>query len=157
MNVLYAKTILYAFPHLEALAEQIDRLVEKKALGSMNDFSPALEQYEKIINLIEQKTVLFRLEILMEKVLKKFTQDELDCLDYKYFKRNKKEYFIGFDATSRNYFRKQIRIALKVAKAIESYGFTDQIFKEKCLSIEFFASLFKRVKEREQANDKTVK
>ena len=113
MNVLYAKSILYAYPNIEAIADQIDDLVEKKALASMTDFSPAVEQCQKIIDLTEQKVELFKLQILVEKILKSFTEDEMHCLDYKYFKRKPKDYYQGFDTSSRNYFRKQNRIVKK--------------------------------------------
>lgn len=155
MNELYAKTILYAYPHLTALAEQIDELVEKRALASMTDYSPALEQFNKIIDLTEQKTILFKLEIVTDKILKKFTETELDYLDYKYFKRKAKEYYEGFDASSRTYFRRQIRLAERFALALEKQGITDKVFEEKCLSCEFFSALYKRVVERENSINKT--
>ena len=47
MNVYYAKTVLYAYANVDAVVEQIDELVEKKALSSMRDFSPCEEQCEK--------------------------------------------------------------------------------------------------------------
>lgn len=149
MNILYAKSVLYAYPNLEAIALQIDELVEKKALGSMTDFSPALEQYQSIINLTEQKTVLFELEILTEKILKKFTEEENDLLDYKYFRKKKKEDFANFDTSSRAYFRKQIKVAEKFAEQLERAGFNDKAFEERCLEIEFFKQLYKRVIEHE--------
>ncbi|MBE7089446.1 MAG: hypothetical protein E7362_01420 [Clostridiales bacterium] len=151
MNILYAKSVLYAYPNLESIAEQIDELVIKKALGSMTDYSPAIEQCLKIINLTEQKTVLFELDLLTEKILSKFTKDEMDCLDYKYFKRRPKEYYKEFDSSSRSYFRKQIRIAKKFAEKLEKAGFNDKAFEEKCLQIEFFVQLLKKVNEREKA------
>lgn len=158
MNILYAKSVLYAYPHLESIAEQIDELVMKKALGSMTDYSPATEQCLKIINLTEQKTVLFELDILTEKILSKFTKDEMDCLDYKYFKRRPKEYYKEFDSSSRSYFRKQIRLAKKFSEKLEKAGFNDGVFEEKCLQIEFFVQLLKKVSEREEAiAEKAVK
>ena len=158
MNILYAKSVLYAYPHLEAIADQIDELVMKKALGSMTDYSPATEQCQKIIDLTEQKTVLFELEILTEKILTKFTTDEMDCLDYKYFKKHPKEYYKEFDSSSRTYFRKQIRLVKKFTEKLEKAGFNDKVFEEKCLQIDFFVQLLKKVKEREESiAEKVVK
>ena len=154
MNVLHAKSILYAYPNLETIATQIDELVMKRALGSMSDFSPAIEQYERIIDLTEQKTVLFELEILTEKILKTFSKEEIDCLDYKYFKGKPKEYYSNFDSSSRNYFRRQVRVAQKFADRLEKLGFTDRDFEEKCLKIDFFKQLLKRVKEHEELCNK---
>ena len=49
MNVYYAKSVLYAYPHIEQITEQIDELVERKALSSMTDYSPCEEIAQKII------------------------------------------------------------------------------------------------------------
>ena len=86
MNVIFAKTALYAYPNIMAITEQIDELVEKKALCSMNDFSPALEQFNKIADLTEQKKVMFALKLHLDDVIAKLTKEEIDCLEYKYFK-----------------------------------------------------------------------
>ena len=124
MNVYYAKTALYAYPNIEAVAEQIDELVEKKALSSINDYSPAVEQCEKIIDFTFQKDALFALKIRLEEVLKGLNQLERDCLEYKYFKRKPKEYFIGFDFESRGYFRRQIKLAQKSPTRCQRAGRT---------------------------------
>jgi hypothetical protein len=108
MNVYYAKSVLYAYPHIEQITEQIDELVERKALSSMTDYSPCEEIPGKIIEFTEKKKTFIKLYTITEKVLKRFKLDELDCLDYKYFKQKPKEYYKDFDAVSRGYFRKQI-------------------------------------------------
>lgn len=150
MNVYYAKSVLYAYPHLEAIMEQLDELVERKALCSMNDYSPCLEIAEKILDFTAQKDVFITLKILSDKVLKKFNGDELDCFDYKYFKQKPKEYYIGFDAESRGYFRKQIRIAKKFAELLEHLGATDEWFEKNCMRMDFFKDMYKRVIEHEK-------
>ena len=150
MNVYYAKCVLYAYPHIEAIIGQIDELVERKALYSMNDFSPCIEIAEKILEFTNQKDVYIALKIAVDKVLKKFTEDELDCFDYKYFKQRPKEDFVGFDAESRNYFRKQVRIAKKFAERLEKVGATDEWFEENCMSMDFFKEMYKRVIEHEK-------
>ena len=54
MNVIFAKTALYAYTNLEAVADQIDELVEKKALSSISDYSPAIEQCHKMQIIIQR-------------------------------------------------------------------------------------------------------
>ena len=157
MNVYYAKTALYAYPNLEAVAEQIDELVEKKALSSINDYSPAVEQCEKIIDFTFQKDALFALKIRLREVFDKLTELEKDCLEYKYFKRKPKEYFIGFDFESRGYFRRQVKLAKKIAIELEKGGADDKWFEENCLSMDFFKELLKRVIERESNTRKNKK
>lgn len=154
MNIRYTKTALYAYPNLQAIAEQIDELVEKKALSSMCNYTPALEQCEKIVDFTYQKDVLFALNIYVEEALKDISQLEMDCLEYKYFKRKEKEYFVGFDAESRGYFRRQIRIIKKLSEKLEKAGATDAWFEQNCLQMDFFKELLKRVIEHENSTKK---
>lgn len=154
MNVLYAKVILYAYAHLEDVAEQIDEIVEKRALSSAMDYTPAFKQYEKIVTLTYQKQVLLSLKLCADEGLKGFSETEKQCLDYKYFHRLKKEDYFGFDPASRNYFRLQIRLAKKFAANLEKAGFTDERFETECLTADFFREMLKRVKERENLSRK---
>ncbi len=154
MNVLFAKAILYAYSHLEEVCLQIDDLVLKKALSSMGDTSPAIYQYEKIIDFTEQKKVIINLSLVCDKILKRFSDRELDLLDYKYFKKRDKEYYKDFDYLSRTYFRQQIKVALKFASYLEKSGIDDVYFIKKCLPINFFKELLIRVKEKELLAEK---
>ena len=149
MNIYYAKTALYAYANLLTISEQIDDLVEKKALASMRDFTPAIEQCEKIVNLTYQKDCLFALKLYLDEVLSKLSKEQLDCLEYKYFKRKPKEYFDGFDFESRAYFRRQKKLAEKIALSLDKLGATNAWFEENCLSMDFFKELLKRTIEHE--------
>lgn len=151
MNVYYAKTALYAYPNIQAVADQIDELVEKRALSSMTDFTSVVNQCEKILDLTAQKDGLFALKLHIEDVLKQLDAEQLDCIEYRYFKRKPKEYFEGFDFDSRTYFRKQAKLAIKVAKQLENNGATDKWFEENCLVMDFFKELYKRTIEHEKS------
>lgn len=154
MNVLYAKVALYSYSHLESIAEQIDEVVEKKAYSSSMNFSPAIKQYQDIIDLTYQKQIVFALGLCVKDALKTFSEQELFYLDYKYFKKRKKEDYANLDVTSRGYFRLQVRLSEKFAKALEKAGFSDERFEKECLSIDFFREMLKRVKEKENLNRK---
>ena len=154
MKVLYAKVVLYAYAHLDALAEQIDEIVEKKAFSSSMNFTPALTQFESILDLTYQKDIVFALQLCAKNALESFTEREKDFLDYKYFHLKPKSYYEGFDASSRGYFRTQVRLADKFAKFLEKAGCSDSRFEDECLSIEFFREMLTRVKERENLNRK---
>ena len=154
MNVYYTKTALYAYPNLQAIADQIDELVEKKALASINDYSSAVTQCEKIIDFTAQKDALFALKLRLDDVMKKLLDGEKMCLEYKYFKRMPKEYFIGYDFESRGYFRKQQRLANKIANVLEKAGGTDEWFEKTCLTMDFFKELLKRTIEHEKSYSK---
>lgn len=157
MNELFAKCVLYAYPNTEALCDQIDELVEKKAFASINDYSPALSQCEKIVELTEHKDMLRDLKDKVEKVLRGFSENELKLLDYKYFKKLPKSDFDDFDCVSRSYFRRQVRVAAKFAKKIGDEGVTDEYFKKYFMTTDFFSELYKRVCEREISNNKNKK
>lgn len=154
MNVLYAKTALYSYAHFKAIAEQIDEVVEKKAFSSSVNFSPAESQCREIIDLTYQKQIIFALWLCVKDALKGFTEKEMLCLDYKYFRKRRKEDYAGLDCSSRGYFRLQARLAEKFAAALEKAGYSDERFENECLSVEFFREMLKRVKEKENLNRK---
>lgn len=154
MNLNYAKVALYAYPNLEAIMEQIDDLVEKKAYASMNDFQPCEVQCEKIIRLTEQKDIIIQMKITIDKLIKKFSSEEYDLLDYKYFMKKDRKYFDDKDTSSRKYFRKQISVAKKFAQYLEKAGYDDLKFQKECFKIEFFRELLKRVIEHEKLSRK---
>ncbi len=154
MKTVYAKCILYAYSNLDSILEQIDVLVEKKALASMDDFTPCIEQCEKVIALIEQKDVIIDLKIKCDNILTKFTEEEKDCLDYRYFKQKPKDYYIDFDFVSRAYFRKQLKVLEKACRLLEKAGLSDSQFENTVLKIDFFAELLRRVKMQEQSQSR---
>ncbi len=154
MNIYYTKTVLYAYGNIEAVKEQIDDFVERKALSSMSDYTPCIEQCESILNYTAQKLILIELKELVGGVLKKLSSYELDCLDYKYFKQKPKEYYSGFDCESRGYFRRQVSLVKKLGTCFENVGLTDEWFKKNCLTTNFFKELLKRVENQEKQNYK---
>ena len=154
MNVIYAKTILYAYAGMEKTIEQIDELVEKGALASFNDFTPCLAQCEKIIELIFQKDTLAVLKRTVDVVLKRFDLDELKYFDYKYFKKKPRSFYKDFDASGRAYFRKQVKLAALFAERLERLGVDDAWFEEYCLKTDYFKELFSKVKELEVKSKK---
>lgn len=154
MNIIYAKTLLYAYPNVKALLAQIDELIEKKALASMTDFSPALEQCEKIIELTEHKKILIKVYLVLKKALERFSGLDITCIEYKYFKNLPKERFKDFDFSGRAYFRRQNKIIKTLSNMLDKTELTDTFFEEKCLSINFFKELKKRVIEHEILSNK---
>lgn len=154
MKILYAKTILYVYPNVESVIEQIDELVEKKAITSMNDYSPCLSQCEKITELTRQKREFIYLKNVLDRVLERLSEEEKVYLEYKYFKRKNKRDLGDYDFTSRNYFRKQIKLARKIANSLEKKGFDDAYFEKNLLCVEFMNEFCKRVEEQETLSRK---
>ncbi len=154
MNIYYTKTVLYAYANIEAVKEQIDDFVERKALSSMSDYTPCIEQCESILNYTAQKVALIELKEIVSKVLKKLSDYELNCLDYKYFKQKPKEFYKDFDCESRGYFRRQVCLIKKIADLFENVGLTDEWFKKNLLTSNFFKEMLKRVEQQEKQNYK---
>lgn len=149
MRINYTKAIMYAFYNIEAVKEQIDEIVEKKALASMTDCSPCDEQCEKILNYMAQKVALNELKNKVKLILRGLSSYELDLLDYKYFKQKPKEYFASMDTEGRTYFRKQTNVVNKVASLCEMVGISNEWFEKNFLEMNFFRQILKRVDENQ--------
>ena len=119
MNTLYTKVLLYTYPNISSLIDQIDELVEKKAISSMDSTLPCIEICNSVINLIKEKDLYLKLMVVLEDVLKTLSEDEMLCVEYKYFLEKDKFKHIDFDYTSKQYFRRQNAIIEKVRKRIE--------------------------------------
>lgn len=154
MNVIYTKTILHIYAVAQSVIDQLDELAERKALSSMGDFSPCLEQCKKIIDLKNQKNLILYIQKIINKILSKLTVEQIDLLDYKYFKKKPKEHYDNFDYYSRTYFRNQIKVISIISEKLDKYGLTDNWFMENCLAIDFFKEMLKRVQEKEKLSNK---
>ena len=158
MNNIFVKSILYTYSVIDDLCAQMDDLVVRRAVSSMQNFSPADKQFEKVITLTEQKKTLILVCKVLEEVMETLSEEERDLLDYKYFKKKPKSYYKDFDYLSRSYFRRQSVLVDKISVRFENRGINDAFIKEKCLSIKFFREMIKRVAEREDlANKNTPK
>ena len=160
MKTNYIKTILYSFPQIEKVQNQIDEVIKNKAMASMEDNSPCDEQCEKILNLLAQKVILDDIKRKIKLLNRGLTDNEKDLLAYKYFKNKPYSYFIDKDVSSRNYFRKQANVLKKISDIFEMMGLNDKWFEEKCLTTPYFEQQLKRVEESERirnANSKRKK
>lgn len=150
MNNLYAKTVLYLYPCIDKVNEQIDELLYKKALSSKDDFSPCIVLCEKMAELGVQNARLLMLKAEVAGILGDFTREERAIFGYRYF-HEKGAGAEGFvDSYSRTYFRKQERALNKFADALEERGFTDERFESEYLAVDFIRELYRRVKIREE-------
>lgn len=157
MNALYVKCILYAYPVLDKIIAQTDTLVERRALASMNDFSPCASQCELILDLTKRKQSFIDLKLACDSILKRFSSEEMKCLDFKYFKQKPKEIYSGMDTYSRSYYRKQTKILVAFGELLEESGMTDEMFEERYLINEFLQAVYKRVNLKEQEELKLEK
>lgn len=157
MNTLYTKVLLYAYPNIESLIDQIDELVEKKAITSMDSTLPCIEICNSMISLIKEKDLYLDLMVTLDGIFEGLTEYEKMCIEYKYFLVRDKQKFANFDYVSKQYFRSQNKILEKVRKRLEKKGYDDVFFKEKYMPIKFFKALLRGVKEREKYINKNKK
>ena len=154
MKTVYAKAILYSYSNLDRLCEAIDRHVEQRALSSINDCSPAIEQYEKIIAHMSQKDLIYDLKAVVELILPMFSEEERSYIEYKYFKKQSDKGEVKPEFKTRKYYRRQIKLAEKFAKWLKLHGIDDKKFEEKYLKIDFFRQLIRKVEEHEMQRAK---
>lgn len=157
MNLYYAKTILYAYPNIEVLAEQIDEVVERKAISSMMDFRPCLEQCYSLLDLTYYKDCLFSLKLIVEDIISILKAKDLELVEYKYFHSKKREDLIYVDINTRSYYRRQAKIVDKIALMLENRGINNAYFEEKYLCSDFFKELLERIMAHEKSYEKARK
>ena len=145
----YEKVLLYAYPHLEDLARQIDKLVLKRALSSFSNYTSCESQCERILGMSDQKVRLLALKSRLDEILIRLTDYEIELLEYKYFKRKPKSSFSDFDSTSRQFFRRQLKLTEKISALLNRVGMTEKWFNENYLDIDFMNLLLARVIEYE--------
>ncbi len=145
MKERYAKTLLYAYPNLQKLIDRIDSLVDKKALSSMTDTTDCLSQCEKIVKLTVQKGLVFETKYYLEKILMRLGEEQRAYIEYKYFKRQNKEYFKNVDLTSRNYYRKQKRLLAYICECLDWLGLNDLWFEKRAKRIPYIRKLLTAV------------
>lgn len=134
MNMYYAKAALYAYPNLCDASLNLKDLIVKKALYSRNDLRPADTQCEEIIQMQALRMALMNLKRMIDQVLSRFDQVELDSLDRRYFKQKPQKYYdeINFDYSSRKYFRDLLKIEKRFAARLERLGADDKWFELEC-------------------------
>ncbi|MCQ2387716.1 MAG: hypothetical protein MJ066_04650 [Clostridia bacterium] len=157
MKKHYLKTILYAYGTIEKRIEIIDDTVLNLALKSMSNFSPCFDQCENIVKLTQEKEKMFDLKIVIDRVLAKFTEEELELLDYKYFKRRPRELYVNFDNSNRTYFRKQDRILEKLDMELSKTRLSEEYFINVYMKFDFIVDIYKRVLELTKAYSKCKK
>ena len=145
MMILYAEAVLSIYSSLEDIIYEIDNIVLKRALNSMDDCSPALTQCERVIDLIKEKDLLINLFLSADKAIFSFENDDRVLLEYKYFRSCEKERYAYIDYKSRAYFRRQNALLEKFSKKMNKLGFTDEYFEKHYLTIDFIKNTVKKI------------
>lgn len=150
MNKLYTKTLLYAYPKLTKIVTEIDEVIDRILLTSMENYKPCIDLCEKIMAYKLQKQKIIEIKKMIERALTKLNSKQMDFLDYKYFRLKPKSYHAEYDRTSRAYFRQQIEVIKKTSERFEMVGLNSDFFEKECLTIRLFSILLALVIENEK-------
>lgn len=148
----YQKVLLYAYPKLGRMAEDIGQIVQAKARASVMGRETALACAEKLIryNFLCGQLLFLKGEI--EGMLSVFSREERFLLEYKYFRR-KKELATYSDlqlaCSERTYFRRQQRLARAVNAELVRRGLNEEWFFEAFSGVSFFMSALESVRKGE--------
>ena len=148
----YQKVLLYAYPKLGRVAEDIGQIVQAKARASVIGRESALSCAEKLIGYNFLRDQLLFLQGELESMFAKLTREEKFLLEYKYFRR-KKELAAYADlqlsCSERTYFRRQQRLARTVNAELIRRGLTEEWFFEAFSGVSFFMSALESVRRAE--------
>ncbi len=151
----YAKVILYAYPHLHALAEASAVAAENKALLSFRSRRGALEEAERIAEELAVRSRLLRLEKAVEELLAQCSREELFLLEYRYFRRRRRlDAFGGYvvPCSERTYFRRQSALLKKAACCFAACGWTEEAYFAAFAGYSLFARILRAIRDgRESA------
>ncbi len=128
----YQAVMLYIYPRLRKLEEDIVQLVEAKARASYAGKESAEACAQKMIDYLYARDRLAALREKLDGMLGSFTREERYMLEYKYFRRRKVlegEFAdIRCPFAERTYYRRQNRLAAKVNGAFMRRGMSEEWF-----------------------------
>ena len=148
----YQKVLLYAYPKLERMAEDIGQIVLAKARASVMGRETALACAEKLIRYNFLRGQILFLKDELDGMLSCFSREERFLLEYKYFRR-KRELIAYADlrlsCSERTYFRRQQRLARAVNAELVRRGLTEEWFFEAFSGVSLFMSALESVRRAE--------
>lgn len=136
----YAKTILSCYDTIDGYITQIENVIKIKAKNSFYLRNGTVTLAEQLISLGEIRKDLIELSEIVDKILKKMTEEDKILISYKYFGIKPKDE--NFDLTSRNYFRKQIRALKRFSELLVKNNYDEEWFKNKYLKIAYISSIY---------------
>jgi hypothetical protein len=138
----FGKTILSAYPMLYGYVTQIEEVIKRRARNSFYARCDVVGLSEELLSLGEIRKDLIELKLIVEEVLSLIKPYDRVLLSYKYFGIAPQEE--GFDLTSRNYFRRQIKALKNFSDTLVSRGYDEEWFRNKYLKIAFISGIYQR-------------
>lgn len=112
MNVVIAETMLRAYPSLESVAEQIDRLVYRRAVLTHSLKSDCVclnaeRQVEQVVKLMNKKNNLINLKLVTDEILATLDDTAREILTGRYItKEHRDDVIARLGLSLRTYFRR---------------------------------------------------
>jgi len=139
MKDIYIKTLLYSYP---CFSKQIKNIEDKSIKIGLNSSNyKTMETVERMINLFKEKMCYIKLEHIISLVLSRLSPEYINLLKYKYFRNYSSDLVIDFDYTSREYYRKQVRILKYFSRSFDLCNLTNEFFETECLQFNFIRSM----------------
>ena len=129
----YTKVILYAYPHLRALAEASQTAARNRALLSFRGRLDTLEEAERIADELAVQSRLLRLADAADAFVEGCTKQERFLLEYRYFRRRRVLRAFGdyiVPCSERTYFRRQNALLAKAAVRLAALGWTEEAYMQ---------------------------
>ena len=143
----YAKIILYTYPLLTTVEKDYEDHIKNRALLSYKNGRLAEEAVEEIAKEILEKRNLAWLKCLAEEVFVRLDDVEKLLVKIRYFGQARKiKYFLTLDlvgqgkkeSRERAYFRRQQKLAEKIAGIFTEKGLTKEVFERDFSKIPIF-------------------
>ncbi len=141
MRTILVKAVLYAYPHLRALAEASEVAACNRAVLSYKDPRPPEEVAERVAREALLACGLKGLADDVAKALGRLTAMERAFVAHKYFKRGEAP------VDSRAYYRRQRSAIKRLSRELLSLGWTDERFFELFGTYAPFARLLRFIAE----------
>ena len=160
MKDIYARTLLYAYPHLQDYMEILDQSAEYAALASAHRYGLAEEQCINIVTYKLHKDQLRQLKEALDKIFEGIKDRHRDYLEYSFFMSDEERIATGFRyAESRTYYRTINSLVTKISIVLEErYFFTDKWFEEDGLQLGLILRAYNKAlvnKARREAKSKS--
>lgn len=147
MDCLYVKVLLYAYPRLREVSEAVSAGVENKAALSFRSTLSALDTAERIAEEIFLRKNLDCVTDAIERALSMLSEEEMFCLEYKYFRRKRilGVRFAGYSplGSERSYYRKQAELLKKICFRLAAAGWTETRFFEAFGEFPYFMKVYR--------------
>lgn len=136
--VKYAKAVMYAYPLLKSVEKDYDQYIQNKALLSYK--CEAFTAAWTIAKRIQEKRSLVWLRERVDKLLKVLSQSERALVEARYFGKKSAE---NGTECGRSYFRRQNRLAKKIACVLSELGVTQEVFDKAFAEMDIFQSIYR--------------